>query len=153
AQSSDKLPKVNSAMRDVNRTVITNGGSARFQPVKQGGHGGTWANIEVLQAFHAVPEYNFRPRGGKEVEGLFRRNVEKDFEIISEACFRCGIRCHNNIFERNPDGSKGKLAAKYDFEPLILFGSNLGINDGGQVAELIHLCDYMGMDAISLGTT
>lgn len=153
AQSTDKLPKVTSDMRDINRGVLTNGGSARFQPVKQGGHGGTWANIEVLQAFHAVPEYNFRPRGGNEVEGLYRRNVEKDFEVVSEACFRCGIRCHNNIFERKSDGSRGKLTAKYDFEPLILFGSNLGINDGGQVSELIHLCDNLGMDAISLGTT
>jgi aldehyde:ferredoxin oxidoreductase len=153
AQSSDKLDKITPAMRDVNRGVITNGGSARFQPVSQGGAGGTWANIEVLQAFHAVPEYNFRPRGGDEVEGLFRKNVEKDFDIISEACFRCGIRCHNNVFKRNPDGSRGRLAAKYDFEPLILFGSNLGINDGGQVAELIHLCDLLCMDAISLGTT
>src|SRR6185369_8633314 len=48
---------------------------------------------------------------------------------------------------------QGALAAKFDFEPLILFGSNLGINDSRQVAELVHLCDYLGMDAISLGTT
>jgi len=153
AQSSDKMPVVNADMRDVNRDVLKNGGSARFQPVSQGGHGGTWANIDVLQVFHAVPENNFRPTGGEDVAGLFRPNVEKDFHVRSEACLRCGIRCHNNLYHRNPDGTPGRLAAKFDFEPLILFGSNIGINDSRQVAELIHLCDALGMDAISLGTT
>ena len=153
AQSPDKLDKITPAMRDVNRDIIKNGGSARFQPVSQGGGGGTWANIEVLQAFHAVPLNNFRPKGNDDVERLYRDNVEKDFEVVAEACFRCGIRCHNNLFHRNPDGSRGKLAAKFDFEPLILFGSNLGIHQSTQVTELIHLCDQLGMDAISLGTT
>ena len=153
AQSADRLDKITPVMRDVNRDILKSGGSARFQPVSQGGGGGTWANIEVLQAFHAVPLNNFRPKGNDDVERLFRDRVEQDFEVVSEGCFRCGIRCHNNLFERKPDGSRGKLAAKFDFEPLILFGSNLGIHDAAQVSELIHLCDLLGMDAISLGTT
>lgn len=153
AISPDKLDKITPSMRDVNRDVIKNGGSARFQPISQGGGGGTWANIEVLQAFHAVPLNNFRPKNNDDVELLFRDNVEKDFDIVSEGCFRCGIRCHNNLFYRNSDGSRGALAAKFDFEPLILFGSNLGIHDPTRVSELIHLCDLLGMDAISLGTT
>jgi aldehyde:ferredoxin oxidoreductase len=153
AQSTDKPGRITPAMRDVNRDVLKNGGSARFQPVSQGGQGGTWANIEVLQAFHAVPENNFHPLGDDRTERLFRKEVERVFDIRSEACYRCGIRCHNNLYHRTADGSQGPLAAKFDFEPLILFGVNLGINDCGQVAELIHLCDQLGMDAISLGTT
>lgn len=153
AQSSDKMAKITPAMRDVNHDVLKNGGSARFQPVSQGGGGGTWANIEVLQAFHAVPMNNFRPKGNDDVEQQFLDHVEKDFEVISEACYRCGIRCHNNLFHRKPDGSRGALAAKYDFEPLILFGANIGIYEAAQTCELIHLCDQLGMDAISLGTT
>ena len=153
AQSSDKPGKITPAMRDVNHDVLKNGGSARFQPVSQGGGGGTWANIEVLQAFHAVPMNNFRPKNNDEVEQQFRDHVEKEFEVVSEACYHCGIRCHNNLFYRNPDASRGKLAAKYDFEPLILFGANIGIYEPAQVSELIHLCDQLGMDAISLGST
>lgn len=153
AQSPDKLGPITPAMRDVNRDIIKSGGSARFQPVSQGGGGGTWANIEVLQAFHAVPLNNFRPKGNDDVERLYRDSVEKDHDVATEACFRCGIRCHNNVFKRKGDGSRGKLGAKFDFEPLILFGSNLGIHDTAQVCELIHLCDLLGMDAISLGTT
>ena len=86
--------------------------SARFQPVSQGGGGGTWANIEVLQAFHAVPLNNFRPKNNDDVEGLFRDTVEQEFEVVSEGCFHCGIRCHNNLFPRTAEGGKGPLAAK-----------------------------------------
>jgi len=153
AVSALKLDKITFAIRDVNRDIVKSPGSARFQPTSQGGGGGTWANIEVLEAFHAVPLNNFRPKGNDDVKKLYRDQVEKVFDIASEGCFRCGIRCHNNLYVRNEDGSRGKLAAKFDFEPLILFGSNLGVHDPKQVAELIHLCDSLGMDAISLGTT
>ncbi len=153
AQSKDKLPKISPEMRDLNREIMKGGGSAKFQPVKQGGGGGTWALYESMQAFHAVPENNFRPTGGKQIEGLFRENVEKKLDVKSEGCFRCGIRCHNNIYERNADGSRGEFLSKFDFEPLNLFGSNLGIHDGYQAGKLIQACDNLGMDAVSLGTT
>lgn len=153
AQSKDKLPTVTSDVRDINRVILKGGGSAKFQPIKQGGGGGTWALYESMQAFHAVPENNFRPTGGDKIEGLFRENVEKTLDVKSEGCFRCGIRCHNNIYERNADGSRGEFLSKYDFEPLNLFGSNLGLHDGYQAGKLIQACDNLGMDAISLGTT
>ena len=153
AQSSDKLGPVTDEMRDLNRLVMDGGGSARFQPLSRGGGGGTWGNIEVLHAFHAVPENNFRPKGNDAIQGLFRENVEKSLDIRTEGCFRCGIRCHNNVQHRNPDGSRGAFIAKFDFEPLNLFGTNLGIHDGAETAELIRLCDHLSMDAISLGTT
>lgn len=153
AQSKDKLPKITPEVRDINHEIMKGGGSAKFQPVAQGGGGGTWALYESMQAFYAVPENNFRPKGSAAVEGLFRENVEKTLDVKSEGCFRCGIRCHNNIYERNADGSRGEFLAKFDFEPLNLFGTNLGIHDGYQVGKLIQACDNLGMDAISLGTT
>lgn len=153
AQGKDNLPKISPEVRDINREIVKGGGSAKFQPVKQGGGGGTWALYESMQAFHAVPENNFRPKGNEKVEGLFRENVEKTLDVKSEGCFRCGIRCHNNIYERNADGSRGEFLSKFDFEPLNLFGTNLGIHDGYQVGKLIQACDNLGMDAISLGTT
>lgn len=153
AQSSDKLGKTSEAVRKVNLNVIKGGGSARIQPLSRGGGGGTWAAYDVLQEFHAVPVNNFRPQGNAIPEKLFRENVEKDYHIKSEACFRCGITCHNNISKKNADGSKGEFLAKFDYEPLNLLGTNLGIHDAGQAARLIQLGDNYGMDAISLGVT
>ena len=155
ATGADKLPPISPAVRDANRNIVKpkTGGSTRYQPVSQGGGGGTWANLDVMDHFFAAPENNFRPQGKGKVEGLYRRNVEKELDIKSEACFRCGIRCHNNLFTRNPDGSRGTFIAKFDYEPLNLLGSNLGIHDGHQTAGLIKMVDNLGMDSISVAST
>jgi len=154
ATGADRMPAITPAMREVNRDLVKPkaGGSTRYQPVRQGGGGGTWANLEVMQAFCAAPENNFRPTGHAEVERMFRSNVERDLEIRSEACYRCGIRCHNNVFARDPDGGKAFIA-KFDYEPLNLLGSNLGIHDGRQTALLVKLADNLGLDAISVAVT
>ena len=153
AQSSDKMKPLSEAVKKVNVNVIKGGGSARIQPIRCGGGGGTWAAYDVLQEFHAVPVNNFRPQGNAIPEQLFRENVEKEYDIKSQACYRCGITCHNNISEKNADGSKGEFLAKFDYEPLNLLSTNIGVHDAGQAARLIQLSDNYGMDAISLGVT
>lgn len=153
AQSVDKIGPVSEAVKKVNINVVKGGGSARLQPIKRGGGGGTWANYDVLQAFHAVPTNNFRPQGNDLPERLFRENVEKDYDIKSEACFRCGITCHNNVHEKRADGGRGEFLAKFDYEPLNLLGTNVGIHDPRQAAQLIKLTDNYGMDSITLGVT
>jgi aldehyde:ferredoxin oxidoreductase len=153
AQSTDKLKPLSEAVKKVNINVVKGGGSARLQPISRGGGGGTWAAYDVMQGFHAVPINNFRPQGNDLPEKMFRENVEKQYHIKSEACFRCGITCHNNVYEKKADGSAGKFLAKFDYEPLNLLSTNLGLHDAGQAASLIHLGDNYGMDAISLGVT
>jgi aldehyde:ferredoxin oxidoreductase len=153
AQSNDKMKPLTETVKKVNANVIKGGGSARIQPISRGGGGGTWAAYDVLQEFHAVPVNNFRPQGSSAPEKLFRENVEKEYHIKSQACYRCGITCHNNISEKGADGSKGEFLAKFDYEPLNLLGTNIGIHDAGQAARLIQLGDNYGMDAISLGVT
>jgi aldehyde:ferredoxin oxidoreductase len=153
AQSTDKLKPLSEAVKKVNINVVKGGGSARLQPISRGGGGGTWSAYDVMQGFHAVPIDNFRPQGNDLPEKLFRENVEKEYEIKSEACFRCGITCHNNVYEKKADGSRGEFLAKFDYEPLNLLGTNIGIHDAGQAARLIQLGDNYGIDAISLGVT
>ncbi len=152
-QCRDKLVKPSPEIAAINKEIVKGGGSARFQPISQGGNGGTWASYEVMQPFFAVPENNFQPKGNDEVEKVFRENVVKTFDVASAGCYRCGIRCHNNIYRKQADGSRGGFLAKFDFEPLNLFGTNLGLHDAGMAGELIQLADNLGMDAISLGTT
>lgn len=153
AQSKDKLKPLTPEIKTVNLNVINGGGSTRLQPISRGGGGGTWAGYDFMQPFHAIPVNNFRPKGNDLPEKLFRENVEKEFFLKSEACFRCGITCHNNVYERKSDGTAGKFLAKFDYEPLNLLSTNIGIHDARKAASLIHLADNYGMDAISLGAT
>ncbi|NIP73867.1 MAG: hypothetical protein GWO16_12900, partial [Gammaproteobacteria bacterium] len=50
-------------LRDLNRTISTGPGSAKFRELNKGGMGGTWSNYEPLHKVHVVPENNFRPKG------------------------------------------------------------------------------------------
>jgi len=153
AQAPDQKKPLTDAVKKVNINVVKGGGAARLQPIKRGGGGGTWAAYDVMQPFHAVPINNFRPQGNDLPERMLRENVEKEYDLESSACWRCGITCHNYVYEKKQDGSRGEFLAKFDYEPLNLLSTNIGIHDPGQGARLIQACDLMGMDAISLGVT
>ena len=143
-------------LKDLNQIVARGEGSRRFRDKKRNnGGGGTWANVEALHPVNAMPEYNFVPTGDKEISRpIYRAAVEEGpFVIKDEACYRCGIRCHKNVYDKNEEGKAGVFRAKFDYEPLNLMSSNIGIFDIGQAADLVELVDDLGMDSISLGGT
>jgi len=149
--ADQKLEPPASSLKRINSVVGTGDGSRRFRETKTGGMGGTWANAEALNPSHAMPEYNFMPTGTDISVPLYRPNVEKlgEFTIKAEACFRCGIRCHKNLYEKQ----SGTFRAKLDYEPLVLLSSNIGIFDIDAICELVELTDQLGLDAISCGVT
>jgi len=153
AQSKDKLGKLTPELRDLNRAISTGPGSAKFREVNKGGTGGTWSNYEPLHKVHVIPELNFRPRGDDTPVKMMRPTLEESFAIKAESCWRCGINCHKNVYEKGADGKPGKFLAKFDYEPVNLLSTNIGLDDGDEVADVIRLVDNLGMDSISIGTT
>ena len=153
AQAKDQATQVKPEIRDINKEVVTGPGSRKFREKEKGGLGGTWSNYEPLEEFYLVPQNNFRPKADDRPKLMFRENVERSFVIKAEACFRCGVRCHKNVYEKKPDGRPGTFLAKFDYEPVDLFSTNLGIDDAQQAAVLVGLSDHFGMDSVSLGTT
>ena len=153
AQSKDKLTKLAPEVKELNKKISTGPGSVKFREANKGGLGGTWSNFPILDEFHVLPQDNFRPKGDGAVNRLFRENLEDDFIIKAESCYRCGINCHKNIYEKKADGTRGEFRAKFDYEPLNLLATNLGIHDGEQAWKLVQLVDNLGMDSISCGTT
>ncbi len=146
-----KLEPPAGVLKRINAVVGTGDGSRRFRDASAGGAGGTWANAEALNPYHAMPEYNFMPTGTDVSVPLYRTNLEKSerFAIKAEACFRCGIRCHKNLYEKQ----SGAFRAKFDYEPLVLLSSNIGVFDVDAICELVELTDELGLDAISCGVT
>ncbi len=153
AQAKDKLGKLTPDLRDLNRTISTGPGSAKFRELNKGGTGGTWSNYEPLHKVHVVPENNFRPKGDDTAARMFRGEIEQHFVIKPESCWRCGINCHKNVYEKGADGKAGEFLAKFDYEPVNLLSTNIGIHTGAPAADLIRLVDNLGMDSISMGTT
>ena len=153
AECPDQPGVVTPEVRTLNREIATGPGSRKFREPNRGGLGGTWANYEPLDAFSFVPQRNFRPQGDDRARLMYRSAVEPDFVIKAESCFRCGINCHKNVYEQRSDGQAGAFRAKFDYEPLNLLSTNVGIDDPHRVWPLVALVDRLGMDAISLGTT
>ena len=153
AEVKDKVVRLAPEIRDLNKEISTGPGSRKFREANRGGLGGTWANYEPLEEFYFVPQHNFRPRGDDRAKLMFRSTVEPQFVIKAESCFKCGINCHKNIYEKREDGSAGMFRAKFDYEPLNLLSTNAGIDDPHQVWPLVAKVDRLGMDSISIGTT
>ncbi len=153
AQAPDQLGKLKPEIRDINRETGTGPGSRKFRETNKGGLGGTWSGYEILGPFGLLPQNNFRPKGDDKPKLMARPSVEPQFVIKAESCFRCGINCHKNVYEKTSDGGRGRFLAKFDYEPVNLLSTNIGIHDPNQAADLISLVDRLGMDSISLGTT
>jgi aldehyde:ferredoxin oxidoreductase len=140
-------------LREINREINLGPGSARYRDLAHD-RGGTWRTFKMMHEVGNMPEYNFAPTGSDRGAALYRANVEAGpYTVRAEGCYLCGIRCHKNVYDRDPSGGEGSFRAKVDYEPLVLLGPNLGIYDPDQVLSLIALTDELGMDSISLGVT
>ncbi|MHC4548285.1 MAG: aldehyde ferredoxin oxidoreductase C-terminal domain-containing protein [Planctomycetota bacterium] len=150
-----KGPAPPPVLKELNLEVARGEGSRRFRDRdKDHGGGGTWANYEALNPVHALPEMNFVPTGTDISFQLHRPQVEQGpYVIKDEACYRCGIRCHKNVYDPDEKGKAGRFRAKLDYEPLNLLSSNVGLFDVDKACDLVELVDQLGMDSISLGGT
>ncbi len=153
ADARDHKIKPTGNIKEINKYIAAGPGSRKYREPKKGGLGGTWSNYGPLGELNIVPENNFRPPAESHSHKLLRENVEQRFIVKAENCFRCAIACHKNIYTKEADGKRGKFLAKFDYEPLNLLSTNLGLHDAAQAAELVGLCDRYGMDSISLGAT
>lgn len=133
-------------LRDLNKEINLGEGSRIYREI------GTWRQM-VTQGSHGIlPEYNFNPPGDDRNVALRRDPFEAagGYEVRSESCYLCGIKCHKNIYD---DDEEAAFRAKFDYEPLALLSTNLGIYDKEAAMDLIALCDELCMDSISLGVS
>lgn len=115
---------------------------------------GTPAILMVANELGLLPTRNFSA-------GWFERAEEISGERVAEViaarggegqsgtpCLRgCAISC-SNVF---PDSSGKKMVASIQYENITLLGPNCGIGDLDDIAELNHLCNEVGVDAIETG--
>lgn len=115
---------------------------------------GTARNILLINELKGLPTRNFSSgvfENAKDISG------EKLYELISErvgesksvhACMPgCVIGCSKEFY-----GEEGELVCQsFEYESICLLGSNIGIKNLDQVAELNALCDDIGIDTIETG--
>ena len=115
---------------------------------------GTPAILMVANELGLLPTRNFSAGRFEKAEEIAGERVA---EVIAARggegrsgtpCLRgCVISC-SNIF---PDPSGKKTVASIQYENIALLGPNCGIGDLDDIAELNHLCNEVGVDAIETG--
>lgn len=138
-----------SAMKTYHKWLIETPGTAKVFPEL-----GTAGMVKTTNALGALPTRNFSTGSFEEFEEI---SGEKLRETILErggegtpthACMPgCIIRCSNVYVNK-----AGKLVVSpLEYETIGLLGSNLGISNLDDIAELNRLCNEYGIDTIETG--
>lgn len=117
---------------------------------------GTAVNVNIVNSMGALPTRNFSSgsfEGAEKISGetlhdlILQRGGEGK---TTHACMPgCVIRC-SNVF---PDKEGKTIVAPLEYETIGLLGSNCGIDDLDEIAELNYLCNDLGVDTIETGAT
>jgi len=115
---------------------------------------GTPAILALANASGLLPTRNFSRGDFEHADAIAGERVRD--EILARGgegqsgtpCVAgCVIRC-SNVF---PDASGKKIVASIQYENISLLGSNCGIGSLDDIAEMNHLCNQVGVDAIETG--
>lgn len=117
---------------------------------------GTPAILMVANELGLLPTRNFTAGQFEKAEEIAGERVRELIETrggegrSGTPCVRgCVISC-SNVF---PDSSGKKTVASIQYENIVLLGPNCGIGDLDAIAELNHLCNEVGIDAIETGAS
>ncbi|MFB3885663.1 MAG: aldehyde ferredoxin oxidoreductase C-terminal domain-containing protein [Thermodesulfobacteriota bacterium] len=139
-------------LRDASRTLVQ---TIMEDPKTENRHlYGTPAILMVANELGLLPTRNF---SAGQFEGAAELSGEYIAEVIAErggegrsgtACVRgCVIQC-SNVF---PDSTGKKTVASIQYENIVLLGTNCGIGNVDDIAELNDLCNQVGVDAMEIG--
>jgi len=115
---------------------------------------GTALLVNVINATGGLPTRNFSSGYNEKAEEF---SGEKLNQLCKErngqtghACSRgCAVRC-SNVFN-NVEGDY--VTASLEYETIALLGSNCGINNLDEIAQLDRLCDDLGLDTMETGVS
>lgn len=115
---------------------------------------GTAVLVNVINENRAMPVNNFRHGSFKEVGKIsgeiLADNCKERGGKSSHACHNgCVIKCSNIYHDVNGNYQTSAL----EYETIVLLGSNCGLSDLDQIAELDYLCDNYGLDTMETGCT
>ncbi|RLM50543.1 aldehyde ferredoxin oxidoreductase family protein [Halorubrum sp. Atlit-28R] len=107
---------------------------------------GTTSVTELANEVDALPSYYFAETSFEGVEGISGDRVEEK-KYKQGTCSQCAFAC--KLPTR--DEATGVETEGPEFETVMAFGSNAGVDDIVDVMAANELCDELGMDTISCG--
>jgi aldehyde:ferredoxin oxidoreductase len=138
---------------------------------------GTGAAMQGKSLEGGMPTLNYRLGAFEHVARVDAIAVRDQMRVKMEACYACSVRCKKVVhIEDKEDAAhrasetlyqgKGKVGVdplgryrvdpRYggpEYESLAAMGVNLGLDDLVAICKSNEMCNYLGMDTVSLGAT
>ena len=113
---------------------------------------GTAMTLLNVDGLGGLPTRNFSAGTYEDAEMIgapkLHDTIEERGGLTAHACMPgCVIRCSNKYVDKKGEPVVGSV----DFETICLLGSNIGLSDLDQVAELNLLCNDIGIDTMETG--
>ena len=110
---------------------------------------GTTMVVSWCNEIGALPTRNFAAGSYEESKSLFGPVIREQIVITDKGCFGCPSPC-GKYSRMNRYGTRVEGP---EYETIGMVGSNLGISDAEDVAQINYLCDEWGIDTISAGSS
>jgi aldehyde:ferredoxin oxidoreductase len=113
---------------------------------------GTSVMVNNINALGGLPTRNFS-EGSFEFaerisgEALHDLILERDGKTTHGCMPGCVVRCSNIL----PNKNGQELTRAFEYESIVLLGSNCGISDLDAIGCLNHRCDELGLDTMEIG--
>ena len=108
---------------------------------------GTSVLVNVINAHGMLPTENFQRGVFNDAEGISGEKITEVLLQKRSACFHCPIACGRTTKTANKEGEGP------EYETVWAFGAQLGINDLTKITEANYLCNELGLDTITTGST
>ena len=110
---------------------------------------GTKVLDNIINSNGLYPSKNFQEGTFADVEEVSGEAlVEKGYLQTNKGCYGCPIRCGRDV--KLPNGQQGEGP---EYETGWAYGSDCGVSDLNAITEANFLCNELGLDTITAGTT
>jgi aldehyde:ferredoxin oxidoreductase len=109
---------------------------------------GTASGSDIFDYFGMMPKHYFSRGTIENVDRISGMTMAETILTGVSACHGCVIACGRKVTLSDGEVRKGP-----EYESTIGFGPNLGITNLEAITRFSELCDYFGMDTISLSNT
>lgn len=113
---------------------------------------GTASAVPFANETGLLPHRNYKDGTYENANKLSDSGQSKHLWLKSAACMGCPIRCSKMGVVRSGKYA-GTVSDIVEYESAGLMGSNLAIDDIKAVAYLVKLCDRLGLDSMSAGSS
>jgi aldehyde:ferredoxin oxidoreductase len=112
---------------------------------------GTAITVVGTQSHGVFPTRNFQQGTFEGWESIYGETLTQKYLVRAKPCFSCPIACGR--VTRIPDGPFQGEGEGPEYETVYSLGSDCGVDDLAALTQANYVCNELGLDTISMGST